>query len=31
MCAFYSMKSVDDGITRRDTHKDLADTVGDFF
>ena len=31
MCAFYSMKSVDDGITRRDGHKDLVGTVGDFF
>ena len=30
ICAFYSMKSVDDGITRRESHKDLVDTVGDF-
>ena len=30
MCAFKSMKPVDDGIARRDSHNDLAGTVGDF-
>ena len=31
MCAFYSMKSVDYGIARRDSHEDLVGTVGDIF
>ena len=30
MSAFQSMKSVDDGIARRDSHNDLTGTVGDF-
>ena len=29
MCAFYSMKSINDGIARRDSHEDLVGTVGD--
>ena len=29
MCAFYSMKSVDDEIAKRDSHEDLLGTVGD--
>ena len=31
MCAFYSVKSVDDGITKRDSHEDLVGKVSDFF
>ena len=30
ICAFQSMKSVDDGIARRDSHNDLVGTVGHF-
>ena len=30
MCAFQSMKSVDNGIARDDGHNDLVGTVGDF-
>ena len=30
LCAFQSMKPVDDGIARRYSHKDLVGTVGDF-
>ena len=30
MRAFQSMKSVDDGTARRDSHNDLVDTFGDF-
>ena len=31
MCAFQSMKSVEDGIARCNSHNDLAGTNGDFF
>ena len=30
MCVFQSMKSVDNGIARYDSHNDLVRTVGDF-
>ena len=30
MCAFQSIKSVDGGIARRDSHNDLMGTVDDF-
>ena len=30
LCAFQSVKSVGDGIARRDSHNELVGTVGDF-